>query len=48
VLSNKDITKFRAELYNKALSDYKLMLKSPTVAKLSAFLAKFIEYIKPI
>jgi hypothetical protein len=24
------------------------MLKSPTVAKLSAFLAKFIEYIKPI
>jgi hypothetical protein len=47
VLSGKEITKFRADLYNKALSDYKLMLKAPTVAKLSAYLAKFIEYIKP-
>ena len=48
VLSGKEIAKFRAELYNKALSDYKLMLKAPTVAKLSAYLAKFIEYIKPV
>ena len=48
VLSGKEITKFRADLYNKALSDYKLMLKAPTVAKLSAYLAKFIEYIKPV
>jgi hypothetical protein len=47
-LSGKEITKFRADLYNKALSDYKLMLKAPTVAKLSAYLAKFIEYIKPV
>ena len=47
VLSGKEITKFRADLYNKALNDYKLMLKAPTVAKLSAYLAKFIEYIKP-
>ena len=48
VLSGKEIAKFRAELYNKALNDYKLMLKAPTVAKLSAYLAKFIEYIKPV
>jgi hypothetical protein len=48
VLSGKEIAKFRADLYNKALSDYKLMLKAPTVAKLSAYLAKFIEYIKPV
>jgi hypothetical protein len=48
ILSGKEITKFRADLYNKALSDYKLMLKAPTVAKLSAYLAKFIEYIKPV
>jgi hypothetical protein len=47
VLSGKEIAKFRADLYNKALSDYKLMLKAPTVAKLSAYLAKFIEHIKP-
>jgi hypothetical protein len=47
-LSGKEIAKFRADLYNKALSDYKLMLKAPTVAKLSAYLAKFIEYIKPV
>jgi len=46
-LSGKEIVKFRAELYNKVLSDYKLMLKAPTVAKLSAYLAKFIEHIKP-
>jgi hypothetical protein len=48
VLSGKEITKFRADLYNKALTDYRLMLKSATVAKLSAYLAKFIEHIKPI
>jgi hypothetical protein len=48
LLSSKEIAKFRADLYNKALSDYKLMLKAPTVAKLSAYLAKFIEYIKPV
>ena len=48
VLSGKEIAKFRADLYNKALSDYRLMLKAPTVAKLSAYLAKFIEYIKPV
>ena len=47
-LSGKEIAKFRADLYNKALNDYKLMLKAPTVAKLSAYLAKFIEYIKPV
>jgi hypothetical protein len=47
LLSGKEIAKFRADLYNRALSDYKLMLKAPTVAKLSAYLAKFIEYIKP-
>ena len=47
-LSGKEIAKFRADLYNKAISDYKLMLKAPTVAKLSAYLAKFIEYIKPV
>jgi hypothetical protein len=47
-LSVKEIAKFRADLYNKALSDYKLMLKAPTVAKLSAYLAKFIENIKPV
>jgi hypothetical protein len=47
-LSGKEIAKFRADLYNKALSDYRLMLKAPTVAKLSAYLAKFIEYIKPV
>jgi hypothetical protein len=47
-LSGKEIAKFRADLYNKALSDYKLMLKAPTVAKLSAYLAKFIENIKPV
>ena len=48
VLSGKEIAKFRAELYNKALNDYRIMLKAPTVAKLSAYLAKFIEYIKPV
>jgi hypothetical protein len=48
VLSGKEITKFRADLYNKALTDYRLMLKSATVAKLSAYLAKFIEHIKPV
>jgi hypothetical protein len=47
-LSGKEIAKFRADLYNKAIIDYKLMLKAPTVAKLSAYLAKFIEYIKPV
>jgi hypothetical protein len=47
VLSGKEIAKFRAELYNKALNDYRIMLKAPTVAKLSAYLAKFIEHIKP-
>ena len=47
VLSGKEIAKFRADLYNKALNEYRLSLKAPTVAKLSAYLAKFIEYIKP-
>ena len=48
VLSKKEIATFRADLYNKALTDYRLMLKSATVAKLSAYLAKFIEHIKPV
>jgi hypothetical protein len=47
VLSGKEIAKFRAELYNKALNDYRIMLKAPTVKKLTAYLAKFIEHIKP-
>jgi len=47
-LSKKEIATFRADLYNKALTDYRLMLKSATVAKLSAYLAKFIEHIKPV
>jgi hypothetical protein len=47
-LSSKEIAKFRADLYNKSLNEYRLMLKAPTVAKLSAYLAKFIEYIKPV
>jgi hypothetical protein len=47
-LASKEITLFRADLYNKALSDYNLMLKKATVAKLTAYLAKFIENIKPV
>lgn len=47
-LARKEITLFRADLYNKALSDYNLMLKKATVAKLTAYLAKFIENIKPV
>ena len=47
-LASKEITLFRADLYNKALADYNLMLKKATVAKLTAYLAKFIQYIKPV
>ena len=47
-LSKKELATFRADLYNKAITDYRMMLKSATVAKLSAYLAKFIEHIKPV
>ena len=47
-LASKEITLFRADLYNKALADYNLMLKKATVAKLTAYIAKFIQYIKPV
>jgi len=47
-LASKEITLFRADLYNKALADYNLMLKKATVAKLTAYLAKLIQYIKPV
>ena len=48
-LTQKTINGFRAEVYNKALSDLKLIPTSKaTVAAVRAFLVKFVETIKPV
>jgi len=48
-LAQKTINGFRAEVYNKALSDLKLVPTSrATVAAVRAFLVKFVESLKPV
>ncbi len=48
-LAHKTLNGFRAEVYNKALSDLKLVPTSrATVAAVRAFLVKFVESLKPV
>ena len=48
-LAQKTLNGFRAEVYNKALSDLKLVPTSKaTVAAVRAFLVKFVESLKPV
>jgi len=48
-LTHKTLNGFRAEVYNKALSDLKLVPTSrATVAAVRAFLVKFVESLKPV
>ena len=48
-LAQKTLNGFRAELYNKAVSDLKLIPTSKaTVAAVRAFLVKFVESMKPV
>jgi len=49
VIAQKNLNGFRAEVYNKALSDLKLVPTSKaTIAALRAFLVKFVESLKPV
>jgi hypothetical protein len=48
-VAQKTVNGFRAEVYNKALSDLKLVPTSrATVASVRAFLVKFVESLKPV
>ena len=48
-VARKTLNGFRAEVYNKALSDLKLVPTSrATVAAVRAFLVKFVESLKPV
>jgi hypothetical protein len=48
-LAQKTLNGFRAELYNKAVSDLKLIPTSrATIAAVRAFLVKFVESMKPV
>ncbi len=48
-LTQKTLNGFRAEVYNKALTDLKLIPTTrATVAAVRAFLVKFVETIKPV
>jgi polyhydroxyalkanoate synthesis regulator phasin len=48
-LAQKTLNGFRAELYNKAVSDLKLIPTSKaTIAAVRAFLVKFVESMKPV
>lgn len=48
-LAQKSINGFRAELYNKAVNDLKLIPTSKaTIAAVRAFLVKFVESMKPV
>ena len=48
-VAQKTLNGFRAEVYNKALSDLKLVPTSKaTVAAVRAFLVKFVESLKPV
>jgi hypothetical protein len=49
VIAQKNLNGFRAEVYNKALSNLKLVPTSKaTIAALRAFLVKFVESLKPV
>ena len=48
-LAQKTLNGFRAEMYNKAVSDLKLIPTSKaTIAAVRAFLVKFVESMKPV
>ena len=48
-VAQKTLNGFRAEMYNKAISDLKLIPTSKaTVAAVRAFLVKFVESMKPV
>lgn len=48
-LAQKTLNGFRAEVYNKALADIKLIPTSrATIAAVRAFLVKFVESMKPV
>lgn len=48
-LAQKTLNGFRAELYNKAVNDLKLIPTSrATIAAVRAFLVKFVESMKPV
>lgn len=48
-LAQKTLNGFRAEMYNKAVSDLKLIPTSrATIAAVRAFLVKFVESMKPV
>jgi hypothetical protein len=48
-IAQKSLNGFRAELYNKAVSDLKLIPTSrATIAAVRAFLVKFVESMKPV
>ena len=48
-VAQKTLNGFRAELYNKAVSDLKLIPTSrATIAAVRAFLVKFVESMKPV
>jgi hypothetical protein len=48
-LAQKTLNGFRAEVYNKALADIKLIPTSKaTIAAVRAFLVKFVESMKPV
>lgn len=49
ILAQKTLNGFRAEMYNKAVSDLKLIPTSrATIAAVRAFLVKFVESMKPV
>lgn len=48
-LAQKTLNSFRAEVYNKALADIRLIPTSKaTIAAVRAFLVKFVESMKPV
>ena len=48
-LAQKTLNSFRAEVYNKALADIRLIPTSrATIAAVRAFLVKFVESMKPV
>jgi hypothetical protein len=48
-IAQKSLNGFRAELYNKAVTDLKLIPTSrATIAAVRAFLVKFVESMKPV
>ena len=48
-LAHKTLNGFRAEMYNKAVTDLKLIPTSrATIAAVRAFLVKFVESMKPV